>query len=104
MLPPERVTGAILCGIDRTPPCGGRGMSRFIAICGICWRDGVPFPGRPTDPIADGGLGTLRVAMAGLPGAWLVIAPGLEPIRIGGRGTGRPAGEGVALATDGLAS
>lgn len=79
-------------------------MFRFMAICGNCWRDGALFAGRPTGPIADGGLGMLRVAMTGLLGARVVIAPGLEPIRIGGRGMERPAGEGATLATDGRPS
>lgn len=96
MLPPERAPGLLDGDIDLTPPCGGRGMSRFIAICGGCWRVGVAFAGRPNDLLADGGRGTLRLVMTGLLGARFEIGPALGLIRFsGGRGTDRPASEGV---------
>jgi hypothetical protein len=63
---PDRAIGLLGCENDLPPPCGGRGMSRFIAICVGCERAGSKVGTRPNDPPADSGLGTLRLDIAGL--------------------------------------
>lgn len=74
MLPPDLALGTLGCDSDLTPPCGGRGMSRFMAICVGCGRRASVVKPRPKDP-------------------------GLEfPRLAGGRGMKRPADEGAGAA------
>jgi len=81
ILPPDRAIG-LLDGsaIDLKPPCGGRGMLRFIAICVVSERAGSEVTPRPKNPRLD--------MAAGL----------LFPRLCGGRGTKRPPGAGMEVA------
>jgi hypothetical protein len=87
MLPPDLAIGLLDCGRDRTPPCGGRGMPRFIAICVGCGRAGSAVRPRPKDPGPEfarlcGGLGMKRPADAGMDVALVGRASGMRPVGI----------------------
>jgi hypothetical protein len=80
ILPPDLAIGLLGCDGDRTPPCGGRGMPWFRAICVGRGRAGSEVRPRPKDP-------------------------GLEfPRLAGGRGMKRPADGGIDVALAGRPS